>query len=118
MVVSICSFADVAPAPPPPISVWAVIQEWGYNWLWEDLQIVGLSDWLATAIANGTCKGVTDGWNVCSATFFFKNEDRTCQLVGSFAEPSDTANAYRGELLGLMTLHLILLAVNKVTHQL
>jgi hypothetical protein len=37
-----------------------------------------------------------------------------CQLVGSFAERSEGANAYRGELLGLMALHLILLAVNTV----
>jgi hypothetical protein len=54
-VVSICSFADVPPAPPPPSSFWEVIQEWGYNWLWEDLRIVGPSDWLATAIVYGTC---------------------------------------------------------------
>ena len=33
------------------------------------------------------------------------------RMVGSFAEASSTANAYRGELLGLMQVHLILLAV-------
>jgi hypothetical protein len=35
-------------------------------------------------------------------------------LVVSFAEKSSSANAYRGELLGLMAVHLILLAVNTV----
>ena len=120
-VVSICSFADVATPLPLPTSFWDVIQEWGLDWLWENLRIVGPSDWLMTAIEQGTCIGVTDGSymremlrDVCSAAFFFENEDRSCQLVGSFAESSDAANAFRGELLGLMALHLILLAVNKV----
>lgn len=46
--------------------------------------------------------------------FFFESADRRYKLVGAFAEVSDDANAYRGELLGLMALHLILLAVNKI----
>ncbi len=83
--------------------------------------MVGPSDWLVTAIETGTCIGVTDGsymqemrQDVCAAAFFFENADRSCQLVGSFAERSEGANAYRGELLGLMALHLILLAINTV----
>merc|ERR1711966_107670 len=36
------------------------------------------------------------------------------RIVGSFPEASKVANAYRGELLGLMAIHLILLALNKV----
>ena len=36
-------------------------------------------------------------------------------MVGSFAEASSAANAYRGELLGLMQVHLILLAVQRTT---
>ena len=34
-------------------------------------------------------------------------------MMGSFAEASRVANAYRGELLGLMQVHLILLAVQR-----
>ena len=92
-VMSICSFTDAAPAKRPPTNFWDVIQDWGYAWLWEDLRVVGPSDWLASAIATGTCIGVTDGsymremrQDVCAAAFFFKNADRTCQLMGSFAE--------------------------------
>ncbi len=33
-------------------------------------------------------------------------------MMGSFAEASSAANAYRGELLGLMQVHLILLVVH------
>jgi hypothetical protein len=36
-------------------------------------------------------------------------------LVGSFPEASKAANAFRGELLGLMAIHLLLLAVNTVS---
>ena len=66
--------------------------------------------------------GVTDGSymrelckDICSAAFFFESTDKSCKLIGAFAEPSAAANAYRGELLGLLALHLILLAVNKVS---
>ena len=34
-------------------------------------------------------------------------------MFGSFPEFSQGANAYRGELMGLMAIHLILLAANK-----
>jgi hypothetical protein len=39
------------------------------------------------------------------------------RLWCSFLEPSRTACSYRGELVGLMAIHLLLLAVNK-THPL
>ncbi len=74
------------------------------------------------AIAEGSCIGVMDRsymrtlWeDICSVAFFFESLDRSCKLVGAFAESSIVANAYRGELLGLMALHLILLAVIKST---
>ena len=35
------------------------------------------------------------------------------RIVGSFSEALSVANAYRGELLGLLAIHLILLSVNK-----
>ena len=35
-------------------------------------------------------------------------------MIGSFSESSRVANAYRGELLGLMAIHLILLSVDRV----
>ena len=118
---SVCSSAELSQAPASPQTFLDVIREWGYEWLWTNLRLVGPLDWLATAIANGTCTGVTDGSymrelrkDICSAAFFFESADRRYKLVGTFAEVSDDANAYRGELLGLMALHLILLAVNKI----
>lgn len=118
---SICSFTPAAPKPMIPTNFWQVMQEWGCGWLWDNLQIVGPTDWLSGAIAKGSCIGVTDGSymrelriDICAVAFFFESADKSCKLVGSFAEPSGVVNAYRGELLGLLALHLILLAVNTV----
>ena len=98
---SMCSYAVATPAQQTPQTFWDVMVEWGYDWLWADLKLVGPSDWLAAAIAEGTCIGVTDGSyirdlrkDICSAAFFFENADGTCKLVGSFAERSEVANAY------------------------
>ena len=40
------------------------------------------------------------------------------RLIGSFKEASQVANAYRGELLGLMAIHLLLVAVQQTTPEL
>ena len=52
--------------------------------------------------------------DLCSVSFILECKDNTGQIVGLFPEASRIANAYRGELLGLMAIHLILLAANKV----
>ena len=50
--------------------------------------------------------------DLCSTAFFFECFERTGKLVGSFTEFLASANTYRGELLGLMAVHLILLEIN------
>jgi hypothetical protein len=57
----ICSYAMAAPTPRTPTDFWEVMQEWGCDWLWKDLQLVSPTEWLADAIAEGSCIGVTDG---------------------------------------------------------
>ena len=104
---------------PPPTTLEAVFQEWGCTWLWEDLQWRGEADWLQSAIQNGRCVMVADGsymprvrTDLCSTAFFFECTAGTGKLVGSFAEFLASTNAYRGELLGLMAAHLVLLGMN------
>jgi len=65
---------------------------------------------------------VTDGsyikehfLDLCSTAFVLECTQDKHQLVGAFAEASAAANAYRGELLGLMAVHLLLLAVETVS---
>ncbi len=52
---------------------------------------------------------------LCSVAFVLECTKGRGQLVGAFAEASVAANAYRGELLGLMAVHLLLLAVETVS---
>ena len=61
---------------------------------------------------------VTDGSYIkeyhpelCSAAFILECTKGRGRLVGALAEASVAANSYRGELLGLMVIHLLLLAV-------
>jgi hypothetical protein len=98
-----------------------VFQSWGCTWLWEDIQWRGGSDWMLSAIKSGTCIVVADGsymptlrTDICSTAFVFECTEGTGSLVGSFANFSVSSNAYRGELLGLMAAHLVLLGLHKL----
>ncbi len=52
--------------------------------------------------------------NLCSAAFVIECAKGCGRIAGSFLERLDVANAYRGELLRLMAIHLILPSVNTV----
>ncbi len=73
------------------------------------------------AIFESTLAAVTDGSyiqelypNLCSAAFVIECSKGCSRVVGAFLATLLAANAYRGELLGLMSIHLILLSVNKI----
>ena len=91
----------------------------GCTWMWDSMVIVGKDDWIEKAISNCSCVSVTDGSymrelypNVCSTAFIFECTYGTGRLIGSFPETTVSANAYQGELLGLMAIHLILRSIN------
>jgi hypothetical protein len=56
--------------------------------------------------------------DLCSAAFVIECGQRQGRVYRSFSERLLVANAYRGELLGLMAVHLILLSVNNIHPQL
>ena len=56
--------------------------------------------------------------DMCSCAFVLECSKERGRIFGSFPEQSKRACAYRGELLGLMAIHLILLAVNKLDRRL
>eukprot|EP00956_Cyclotella_meneghiniana_P008125 scaffold10809_cov23-Cyclotella_meneghiniana.AAC.4 len=69
--------------------------------------------------------GVTDGSYIkeitreaCSSGFVLECTAGRGRIIGSFPEQSKDACAYRGELLGLLAIHLVLLAANKLEPQL
>jgi hypothetical protein len=70
----------------------------------------------------GTLLAVADGSyirkqhpDLCAAAFILECTRHQGMLVGSFPEAFKAANAFQGELLGLMAIHLLLLAVNTVS---
>jgi hypothetical protein len=55
---------------------------------------------------------------LCSAVLVLECSKGHGRVVGFFLEALLVANAYRGELLGLMAIHLILLSINKIQQNL
>jgi hypothetical protein len=56
--------------------------------------------------------------NCCSVAYVLECAKGHVHQIGSFLEALLVANAYRGEFLGLMAIHLILLSINKLHHAL
>jgi hypothetical protein len=90
-------------------------------WMWENFQWVGDDNWIAEAIGDGSCIAVTYGLymkalypQIHSAAFVLECSKDRGRLWGPFPEASQSACSYRGELVGLMAIHLILLAINEV----
>ena len=130
----ICTVEPVAPAvirvrsssapfhpTEPPSTFLEVLRDWGCTWLWDDLRLEGDTSWLAESLQRGSLTAVADGSymrdlhpHLCSAAFIFECSQSGQRLVGSLAEHSISANAFRGELLGLLAIHLILLSINKL----
>jgi hypothetical protein len=93
--------------------------------MWEKIQWVGEDNWVAGAIERGSCTAVTDGLymkslypNIHLAAFVLECSRGSGRLWGSFLEACQNSCSYREELVGLMAIHLILLAVNGVNDHL
>ena len=120
-VVAVVSNTDPPQEDIMPTKIKEVIKEWGCTWMWKSLQLVGSDEGIKGAIEGSTLVAVTDGSyikerypHLCSSAFLLKCRKGSGRLSVSFPDCSQGANAYRGELMGLMAIHLILLAANKV----
>jgi len=100
----------------PHLSFWEYVDLQGGTWMWEYIE--GKQEdmtWVTDALRNHTAVMVTDGsfkrslapktsgagWIlVCTAT--------KKSIYGAFHEYSDAASSYRGELLGLTAIHLLI----------
>ena len=94
---------------------------WGGAWMWADTDLTGDMTWLAEGIKNGTLTAVADGSydrhrdkEVCSAGWIVVCRATKKWITGSFAERSNSASSYRGELLGMLAVHLLLLATEQL----
>ena len=89
--------------------------------MWKSLRLVGSDEWIKEAIEGRNLVAVIDGSyikerypHICSAAFILECSKGSGRVFGSFLECSQGANAHRGELMGLMAIHFILLAANKL----
>ena len=119
-VVAIASTTKDPPLKSAPECFLEVLEEWGQLWMWDSIRMIGSDGWLEDSIREGTLCAVTDGSyirelipNLCSAAFVLECSKGRGRILGSFPEQSLGANAYRAELMGLMAVHLILLAVSR-----
>jgi len=124
--IKIIAFTDNPPPTVEPGTFQEVLCDWGHTWMWEGLKLSGKEGddtgaWLSTAIKNNTLVAVTDGSymkelypNMNSCAFIFECSAGGGRLTGAFSKQTMVACSYRGELLGLLAIHLILLSVNKV----
>jgi hypothetical protein len=85
------------------------------------MRLSGDDGWLEVAIRDNILMAVTDGLHMCSlyphmnsCAFILECTQGRGHLTGAFLEQTIAVCLYRGELLGLMAIHLILLIVNRV----
>ncbi len=103
-----------------PKSFHEVLVKWGCMWMWGNMKWFREDDWIADSIQDGSCIAVTDGsytkklfLSIQFAALVIECQQGCGQLWCSFPESSKMVCSYRGELVGLMAIHLLLLAVNK-----
>ena len=94
--------------------------EWGNTWMWEGIRVLGDGKWLEEAIRDNSLIVVTDGSymkdllpNMNSCAFILECGNGRGRATGAFPEQTTTACSYRGELIGLLAIHLIILSFNK-----
>lgn len=116
------SFATLPAPPTPPTTLSEVLEQWGSMWMWDEMELTGSFEFLLEAIAAGSLDCVADGSfikekypDLCSAAFILECSQGRGRVIGKFSEQTIAACAYRGELLGLLAIHLILLALNKLS---
>jgi hypothetical protein len=121
-IVKVCSVASLPVRPVLPANFLDVLRGLGQTWIWNNLKVTGGTDWVAQANALNSLVAVTDGSyikehypNLCSTAFVHKCTQGGGRATGMFPDASAAANAFWGELLGLMAVHLLLLTVNTVS---
>jgi hypothetical protein len=98
---------------------WSTLRSWGGEWLWEHTSLPYGLDAVVDAILSGSAIYVTDGSyhrDIKSdldgaGWLIYCKERKRIVFQGSFCEINKIAGSYRGELLGLLVIHVFILAV-------
>ena len=80
--------------------------------MWSGLDMPDDPSWIIQAMANGTLVGITNGSydrrkTVSGAGYVLYCTATRNKLQSSLVERSEDASSYRGELLGMLAIHLI-----------
>lgn len=102
-------------------SFWNFVKQWGGEWMWESIYTPHGLDAVVEAVVEGSAVYVTDGSysrkirsDVDGAGWVvYCKKRKKIVLKGSFYEWNGTAGSYRGELVGLLSVHLLTLAVEQ-----
>jgi hypothetical protein len=120
-VLATTAVAPQVDTPIEPRSILEVIKGWKQSWFWRSFRIVGDWEWIIQAVEEGTLLAVADGSfikelfpDACSCAFVLECQNGGGRVLGTVLEKSKDACAYRRELLGLLAIHLVLLAVAKL----
>lgn len=103
--------------------IWETLTSLGGTWMWSNLHFDKTGKdfgWLVEAIRNGTSLWVTDGSynihrspNISGVGWIVLDTVSGRHFACSFAEHSKHAGSYRAELLGLLSIHTFLLALEQ-----
>lgn len=96
------------------------LHSWGSEWLWESLHMNKSHEWVADHLRQNKLVCVTDGSynkelapDICSAGYVLACSKTKEYVAGTLVERSLWASSYRGELLGMLALRLLLLAIEE-----
>jgi hypothetical protein len=71
-----------------------VLRGWEHTWIWNEMKVVGGTEWLSQAIVGGTLIAVTDGSyiqehypDLCFAAFILECTHCGGRVVGHFLKP-------------------------------
>ena len=97
------------------------LEQWGGSWMWEDLYVPGGWEAVVESIADGSAIFVTDGsYNrsvrsdlSSSGWLLYCARRQKILLTCSFYEVTKKAGSYRGELMGLASIHVFIAAIEE-----
>lgn len=103
-------------------SFWERLFSKGGIWMWKELNRQDTEDltWLVEAIQRGSLFCCTDGsyireltTEICGAAWILYCDVTKRSLHGAFTEKSKGAGSYRGEQLGMLAIHILLLTAEE-----
>jgi hypothetical protein len=103
--------------PTPPTTFLGILHSWPNQSLWRTLKVDGDGSWILDALVAGSLDVVYDGSfmkkvtpKVCSMALLMRCRITGYELTCTWAEMSNSADNYRGELLGALCCSLLLKA--------